>query len=81
MKCFISLYDICATCGVLPKQYTLDHNELTSPGGGPVDGGGSGSVWKGEYRGMAVAIKKLNVTQQNIPEKVCHLIEIECSGI
>lgn len=47
----------------------------------PVDGGGFGSIWKGEYKGVAIAIKKLKVTQQNIPKKVRYLIESECNGI
>ena len=78
---FKLLCEICATRGVLPKQYRLDKSRLKWPKGDAVDGGGSGSIWKGKYGGVAVAIKKLDVTRQNIPEKVRHFIEVECSGI
>lgn len=68
--CFKSLCDICATRGALPTQYTLDPNDLQWPGSDPVNAGGFGNVWKGGYKGVVVAIKKLKVTQQNIPKKV-----------
>lgn len=80
-ECFTSLCEICATRGVLPKQYRLDKDDLEWPHDDAFDSGGSGSIWEGKYRGMAVAIKKLDVTQQNLPEKVRHLIKIERSGI
>ena len=80
-KCFESLCEICATRGVLPTQYTLNPSDLRCPAGEPVNAGGFGSVWKGEYKGVAVAIKKLKVTQQYIPKKVCRSVEIECNCI
>lgn len=78
-KCFRLLCDICATRGVLPTQYTLNPSDLQCPVGEPVASGGFGSVWKGEYKGMVVAIKKLKVTQQEIPKKVYHLTKTECT--
>lgn len=42
----------------------------------PDNAGGFGNVWKGKYKGVAAAIKKLKVTQQITPKKVGHLIKI-----
>ena len=73
-KCFKTLCDICANREVLPAQCTLDPNDLQCPGGVPNNSGGFGNVWKGRYKGVAAAIKKLKVTEQNTLKKVGHLI-------
>jgi hypothetical protein len=74
-KCFKFLCEICATGGVLPTLYTLNPNDLQRPEQADYLGG-FGSVWKGRYNGVAVAIKKLNLAKLDKLKEVRLLIEM-----
>ncbi|KAF9789525.1 kinase-like domain-containing protein [Thelephora terrestris] len=72
-RCFLSLRDICASRGVLPTLYTMNPVNLQRPGQA-VDRGGYGDVWKGDYKGRAVAIKALRNDEERKKIFCCEVI-------
>lgn len=74
-KCFKFLCEICATGGVLPTLYTLNPSDIQRPEQANYTGG-FGTVWKGTYNGMVVAIKRLNLSEQDTLKEVRHFVEM-----
>ena len=58
-RCFKSLCNMCSAREILPALYTLNIRDCLQQGETPNYAGGLGEVWRGTYKGKAVAIKKL----------------------
>jgi hypothetical protein len=68
-RCYRSLCKLCAVRGVLPTQCALKPSDLQRSEI-PHYSGGFGSVWKGGFGEMTVAIKRLFVTNGAQLEKL-----------
>lgn len=66
-KCSVILQKLCGACCLLPDSYIIsDGLELT--GDYPVAHGGFADVYQGTYKGRAVAVKTLRLTQASEQE-------------
>ena len=82
-KCLSALYRICGRRALLPRslQIQVCYDRSTVP----LYRGGGGDVWKGDYQGMAVAVKVVRVyltSDLKTITRVCPLLSsIGCPSI
>ena len=66
-----SLYKTCARHSLLPGSLQIEAHY--NPATVPCSRGGFADVWRGEYRGLEVAVKALRTSSESDLRKITHV--------